>query len=416
MCSTYTTEESCLSTASALVSGQTECMWEANFDDGFIKCSLRPPPSDFSFVIFVAVVTSIISVPFDLLITLLLLLVCNRKPQWSLLGFPDMRVAFLNRNDAAMFKADEANIAYVLSTLRKIKALMASNSMSENHKDFVIKFMKKLGIHYQNDSQCIHLNTINRLIYSSVAEIIGRYVKDARVRGERILEEVAGIPENAYDSIHLKETILVHHFTYEQVGFVFTKVLQPHLDQYSRRLPLSIHPIAWLAGWSIVIAINMFFIVWVLLWGFRNTGLTFRNWIVNFILETLWGCFISSTLRVFLVHVFLVGMTRPRVIRAVNGLCEIAREHSENEVQEDLTFLQQAISPVSQAAKIITTYDKRISIAKVITCLSDEDLYAINQSRVDNYFDVDDTLKKQKSFRGKEGIIDKGGSAEEQFV
>ena len=91
ICSVHTTASSCLQVPSKILSGHSECSWDAVSR----SCSVVPPPTSASFKITVSVLTTIVFSPFDLIFYLILNVVCSRKPnlgEWPFLvalGFPN---------------------------------------------------------------------------------------------------------------------------------------------------------------------------------------------------------------------------------------------------------------------------------------------------------------------------------------
>jgi hypothetical protein len=405
-CISKGTEQTCLASPSKLLRGQSECLWEADYDRGYISCSLRPPPSDIRFTLMIAVITSVISLPLDLLLTLLLLLVCNRSPNWAALGFLDSATESKeSRQERAIADrmSDQSSIAYVLTTLRLHKRKLDEGPQpSTLQKGAVERIMKRLGLHYRDDPNAIYLNLYSRLFYSNISEAVEFHVKAARIQGSRLITEISHVANTVNDSSHLIETMLMHSFTYEYLGFFSTKLLQPHLDQYTRKIPMLIHPFIWIPAWIFVISVCCFFIVWVLLWGINNTGLTLQHWVVNFVLETIWGCFVSSTLRVFMLNVFLISIIRPMVVNTVDSVCQVAMDIDSNNLHEG-TFLSQTISAVSYAARILRKNNSNLRIASIINKLNDEDVESIKLRLKNNTNSLVDATKSENHVDAKGG-------------
>lgn len=394
-CSQYTTGYACLERPSRLVTGQSECVWEANYNSGYIKCSLRGPPNDFYFIAFVFVLTTLISLPLDVVTTLLLYTVCNRKPDWDWHG-SDERY----RNE--YFQKDQRVIVQFLNELRVFYSNQKTASAEYNAS--VIRLIRSLGICFEKNGD-VALTWYASFYFSSVAECVAYNVRRTSLKALQITREVNGISKLLEGATGMKDTIdtiLMHHFMYEQIGLLGTITLQPQLDTFSRRIPLLINPALWLLGWMIVIAVNIFFIVWVLLWGLKNTGLTLNAWIANFLLETVWGCLISSTLRILLMNAILSFVVIPKVNRILGNLCSFADDLQTYSHRHNSTFLFHAISPVAQAAKFIGNSNRALEFANIVTKMSDEDILHIKKVVSDT---SDDERRRRNSFSNSDAQI-----------
>ena len=312
-----------------------------DYTSGYTHCALRPPPTDFAFTATVAVITSLISFHIDLLLSVLLFTVCNKRPNWAALGLgPSVTpqggissqpwragsVGDTARRHGLLrlsVQREDAAIAYILRALRHLRGQQLLKRLSEAQGKVMEQVMRRLGLHFEGDDDDLRVNLVYRPFYGSASEAIGRVVRRVHKRARRIVNEVAWRSESLRGTTKLKEA-LMHKYVSEHLGFVGRRAVTPYLDQLSRRMPDFIHPLCWISGWITVVGVVGFFIIWVLLWGLQNSGVSLQAWAVNLVLETLWGCFVSSTLRVFLVHVVVLALIRPHLSHYAGGICDLA--------------------------------------------------------------------------------------------
>jgi hypothetical protein len=79
-CYAYTTQDACLTKPSLILPDDTMCGWDG------ATCSLKAPPTDFAFVVTVAIVTTLISLPIDVSFIVALFMVCARRPVMEKIG------------------------------------------------------------------------------------------------------------------------------------------------------------------------------------------------------------------------------------------------------------------------------------------------------------------------------------------
>ena len=94
---------------------------------------------------------------------------------------------------------------------------------------------------------------------------------------------------------------------------------------------------------------------------------------VNLVLETLWGCFVSSTLRVFLVHVVVLALVRPHLTHYVGGISDLADSLDPEEEVQGATYLYRSLSPACCAAGMLSQRDEGFRLAAALSRLGDED-------------------------------------------
>lgn len=374
-CASYTTIDACTLAPSRLVPDLSQCIWELNLDIGYSKCYIRPPPNNLTFLLLVSTVSTLISLPIDLFLTLLLVTLCNKTPDWGRLRrrtSSDTDAIVMSAADAA--RHDKHSFAYILTALTLLKARAGSGTekgagidASTDARRALNRALSELGVRFSGDS--LRLSLWSCLFYSSVEACVLHRVRRARLLGLDIAKQLVGLSDDA----QLKENILLQYFAYEKLGSLTTRVLKPHLNQFTSRVPILIHPLAWLAGWITVFALILFFIVWVLQWGFRNSGVTFTSWVVSFVMETVWGCLVSSTARVFIVHVLMVVLLRPRVVSTVESICLVSEDLASYEQEVDATYISRSLSPVCFAAANLLGSDRRLKLAMVLARLSDSD-------------------------------------------
>jgi hypothetical protein len=220
----------------------------------------------------------------------------------------------------------------------------------------------------------LELTWQEKLFYCNAKERIGAQVRAAREQAYNIISNMDRF--SPYAEVELRESFLMQNFVIEQFSLLPKVALSRHFFQFSRSVPRHIHPLLWVLGWVYVIGGIVYMLYFVLLWGSVNDGITLSAWGSNFALETLHACFVTSTLRLFILNVLAVELLRPRLMDIYQGTLEKAvavfddKEASRIVTQD--SQLVQVLSPSCIAARWAPCKD--LIVAKVLRSLSDSEL------------------------------------------
>lgn len=390
-CYSFASLFTCEANPSLIVPDTSECSWDP------IKqyCSLRPPPTDFGFTVTVAIITSLISLPIDMSVVVVLMAICARRPVLELIGLDSFTwlgtepVDLEEYNNAVMptrfesmgkpqevtqlfssVEREEHEITYVLRVIRHYQTVKddAPNLIVED-------LMELFGVTFKDND--LHLSWMKSLRFGDVRSCVGHYLRKSRKDAYNI---ISNLDRFAPSEVELKESYLVQNFVMEQVALLPKIALDRHFFQYVRDVPRHIHPVIWILGWVYVIGIILFILYYILAWGVTNDGISLNSWGTNFALETLHACFVSSTISLLVMNVFAVEILRPQLIKLYDDTLTIATtifKHSQGHTVHDGTQLVQLFSPACIASRWV--HCENLLIAKVLRSLTDHDLMEMEE-------------------------------------
>jgi hypothetical protein len=263
----------------------------------------------------------------------------------------------------------------------------------------------------------LELTWWQKLWYENARDRIGAMVRQSREQAHVIVSNMDRFSPGP--EADLRESFLMQNFVIEQFSLLPKVALSRHFFQFSRTVPKHIHPLLWLLGWVYVIGGIIYMLYFVLLWGSVNDGITLSAWGSNFALETLHACFVTSTLRLFILNVLAVEVLRPRLLDIYEGTLEKAVEvYDDKEASQRVSFgtqLVQVLSPSCIAARWVPCKD--LIVAKVLRSLTDEDLMLFKEEAVRAAAAGDEELiiSKQGSYELFTDIVRKRMSSSRQI-
>ena len=365
ICSNFNIHPSaCLATPSNILSGAPIC----SYDSSSNLCTIRPPPGNASFLILVAFLTVVVMVPFNLLFTLVLTLLCSKRPHLEDLGLNSFE--WLGSAEPAVSKqavdaAEESE--RITAVARSIHG--ALNHYCERKAEGYCGFdeikgmdlvLRKLGLVISSENK-IELTAYSKLCWRSDINDCIRYSVEKSLKDAREIQ----LNMEQYSNVSDKESYFIQHFLINRFSFLFRVSLSRYFAHSIRDVPKTIHPILWLLGWLFIIASLIFFIAWILWWGNAHAhSSTISNWGVNFALSNLQEGFIFSMARIFFVNVLAIETIRPQLENMHKYLTAKAGKQgnkggtTENinirskENDENKHFLLQYLDPLLWAAKL----------------------------------------------------------------
>ena len=364
----------CLQVPSTILSGESQC----NYDISNGVCSLRPPPQDAAFLVIVAFATVVIMIPFNLVFFLTLKMVCSKRPRLEAFGINTFELLGSEDPEAKKQARDAADDIQRVDVISKSiygslyhygeRLRMGTCYQDEiNEMDFILQ---KLGLKI-SDTGRLRLSWLSRRRFTDVHACIRYHVKSSVASCRSILlnmQRYEGVPE--------KQAYLIQRFLIERFSFFYRVSLYRNFNHSAYEFPRTIHPIAWIVGWLIVIGSVLFFVIWVLLWGSANAhGAVVRNWAINFSLANLQEVFIFSVARIFFLNIFAIDTIRPRLerLRALLVSKTAADEEllAEGISVEGQSYLLQYLEPSLLAAKLAD--------ARQLETISDAELWKLSK-------------------------------------
>ena len=349
----------CLATPSNILSGEPTCTYESSSN----LCTLRPPPENPGFLILVAFLTVVVMIPFNVIFTLVLTLLCSKRPRLEALGlnsFDWLGSADPNVNKQAVTAAEESE--RVTAVVRSVQGALyhycerkAAGLCGPDDMNGMELVMRKLGLIISKENR-VELTSYSKLWYADVHHAI-------RYRVERSLEDAREIQLNMeqYSEVSQRESYLIQHFLINRFSFLYRVSLTRYFAHRARDIPQTIHPVPWILGWFFIIASIISLIAWILWWGNAHAySTTISNWGINFALSNVQEVFIFSVARIFFINVLAIETIRPRLENIHKYLNAKAAEESSKrrpslgteERDDGKHFLLQYLDPLLWAARL----------------------------------------------------------------
>ena len=349
----------CLGTPSNILTRAPICMYDSSSN----LCTLRPPPDNPAFLILVAFLSVVVMIPFNVIFTLVLTLLCSKRPRLEAFGLDSFE--WLGSADPAVCKqavtaAEESErITAVVRSIhgalyhyceRKAEGYCGSDEIKGM--DLVLR---KLGLIINRENR-LELTIYSRLwwadVYDCIRYSVERSLQDAR-ETQLNMEQYANVSE--------KESYLIQHFFISRFSILYRVSLSRFFAHRAREIPKTIHPIPWILGWFFIIASLFSFIGWILWWGTAHAhSSTISNWGINVALINFQEVFIYSVARIFFINVLAIETIR----KYLNNLHKYFIAKAEKSSMEKRTirapgggdpgrhFLLQYLDPQLWAAKL----------------------------------------------------------------
>ena len=347
----------CLTSPSNILTREPICL----YDDTSNLCTLRPPPGDPAFLILVAFLSVVVMIPFNVIFTLVLTLLCSKRPRLEALGlssFEWLGSADPAHNKQAVTAVEESE--RVTAVVRSVHGALyhycerrAGGYCGPDKIKGMDLVLRKLGLVIRENR--VQLTTYSRLRWRDVHYAI-------RYRVERSLKDARDIQLNMeqYSSVSEKESYLIQHFLVNRFSFLYRVSLTRYFAHRARDVPQTIHPIVWILAWLFIMASLAGFMAWILWWGTAHAhSATISNWGINFALCNFQEVFIYSVARIFFINVLAIETIRPQLEilhKYIIAKAKESRKKSASRVSGggDLSkqYLLQFLDPLLWAAKL----------------------------------------------------------------
>ena len=335
------------------------------YDSSSNLCTIRPLPNNSAFLILVAFISVAVMVPFNAIFSLVLTLLCSKRPRLEALGLNSLE--WLGSSDPAVRKkvaSAAEELERIIAVVRSVQGALnhycerkATGLCSPDEIEGMDHVLWKLGLFTIENK--IELTKYSKLWWTDTNQCIRFYV-------ERSLKEAREIQRSMeqYSKVSEKESYLIQHFLINRFSFLHRASLKRFFSHRTRDVPRTIHPVPWLLGWLFIIASLFGFVAWLLWWGIsRAHDATVSNWGVNLALINFQEAFIFSVARIFFINVLAIEMIRPRLKNLHKYLIAKAEEtrgkgtsRVSNERERSRHFLLQYLDPLLWAAKLSGTH------------------------------------------------------------
>ena len=351
----------CLATPSNILTKAPICAY--NYASNL--CTLRPPPDNPSFLILVAFLSVVVMIPFNIIFTLVLTLLCSKRPRFEAFGIntfewlgsaaPLVTKQILNAvEESERTTAVVRSMHGALNHYCERRAMGVCGSDEIKGMDYVLQ---KLGLAISRDGR-IELTAYSRLRWTDVNHAL-------RHRVERSLNDAREIQHNMeqYANVSDKESYLIQHFLMQRFSFLFRVSLSRYFTHRTRDVPQTVHPILWILAWLFIIGSLVGFMAWILWWGTNHAHSSIiSNWGINIALINFQEVFIYSIARIFFINVLAVEMIRPQLKNLHKYLTAKARESNKRSIsrvpgegEPSKHYLLQYLDPLLWAAKLSGT-------------------------------------------------------------
>ena len=349
VCSTHTDPGTCLSVPSKILSGQSECGWDASQR----HCYVEPPPRSASFVISVSIITTVLMAPFDLLFYAVLNMVCNRQPAFdrvtNILSSGSNYAYYSARYTGTMelevsVREEELVISTVLNIFRLFISRQVRGQATSEERRRIEHLMSKFGLRLINgDVQLGHLSSYR---FNSVRQCIGHHIRKAKREAHSIIENTLNLPDSDERSRYLLQMYILEHF-----DPITQLSLRRQFLHFLTDRPILIHPFPWILGWIFELTCVAFFIFWILTWGSAATMDSVSSWSKNFGLSILLEVVLVSLIRIFLINLFVVETARPMLRRIHMYLTRLLETDKSLSVDDGNSAIYFYISPSLVASR-----------------------------------------------------------------
>ena len=207
----------CLATPSNILTKAPICMYDYSTN----LCTLRPPPGNPDFLILVAFLSVVVMVPFNVIFTLVLTLLCSKRPHLEAIGLNSFE--WLGSADPAVSKQAVNAVEEserVVAVVRSIQGALyhycerksAGNCGPDEIKGMGL-VLRKLGLFISRENR-IELTTYSRLWWTDVHHAI-RYCVERSCKDAREIQ----LNMEQYANVSEKESYLIQHFLINRFSF-----------------------------------------------------------------------------------------------------------------------------------------------------------------------------------------------------
>jgi hypothetical protein len=388
-------------------SGSSVCEWDTSAGE----CTLIPPPSDITFVMLLAMITLLFSLPLKMISRYLLEEYCAKRPILEVLGLNSRSVVgsttdpVLQPRESALAAAfsgkfvnnHDRNIEYSYTDLMSVKEEVdkiisnARRIIEDKYRTAVLPWDSR----FAQDNNIIRNNIISEILgfnmdgslaplswyawfrFGTRRRLLEFKIVTARQNEKRIVEQIDGLSENERD---VRDRLLLQHFILEQMPSYKRFALKKELFLFHSCSPESIDGRVWLCAWFAVLCMYCFYMYWMLAWAISNGGTTFEAWSIGAGTALTQDVLLNEPVMLFFYHVIASNMMTPQLIQIHNVLNSVALEISKDERTSDgeINFIQY-LSGACRAARAHQAVT--LPSAALLRHLSDFDLSLCRESR-----------------------------------
>jgi hypothetical protein len=392
-CERNSSQTSCLSGTNS-ATGERLCQWSVDLSSAQGgECSLNQPPTSVIFIVIVALLTLVISVPLEILADILLKEIASKHPDLEQFGWSNFYwfgtvtgdinqehgykskslqrqtsrgLKYQSSSSVNAFALDEnlyeinlnAKRSYYdyMSVDEEVRELIAQvqSFLSDSRPEAYIPWLNpttKYGHislkHYIKlhaittnlgitaNGKTISLTTRQRLLYRSPYQRLVAKINHARYLEERMKRSLQNISKSSFKETQLLNEYLIQSFVLEHIPFFKRYCLSSIFFQHDEISPDTIDPFLWLLAWMIIIALCIFFVYWILAWAVSNQGSTIYSWGIVFLIAQLQDIFFVQTIRIYICYVASLQSTRQQLIHIYRVINNVAlRISSESSILE----------------------------------------------------------------------------------
>ena len=293
----------CVGLSTRLPFGESLCSYET-FSG---QCMLRSPPRTVSFLMILALITSVIMIPYSVFFYAMLRMVCEKRPRLG--DFGHRFAAFIgDESDDFGELISEAETDARAERVQESLERLLTSERSQNQGKEILYALQKLGLSATRSGQ-LELSILSRFRFRSVNACIKYHIHQSYLKASQILRTMKSLPNTSQ-----RNPYLIQHFAMERFSAIFRVSLFRNYGHSACDLPQTVHPVAWILGWLFVMASMLFFIVWIIKWGFsyeRNAIIV--DWGINILLSNLYDVLFFSIIRIMVVNIVLVRAIRPEL-------------------------------------------------------------------------------------------------------
>ena len=349
---------------------------------------MLPPPKSASFIIAVAVLTTVIFAPLDIVFFLVLNVICCRRPVFEMIGVNSFRLlgsdvpqtqleTKVNHHLLSVLEEDQA-ISAVLMSFRVFLERCRRGECSDLEIHRMKQVARRIGLTLGDSA--IRLTLFSYLRFGdNLRACVGHHIHQSRINAQSVLTNLQRLGDETAKSTYLLQQYILEHFS-----FLFQIALKRQFMHFCFELPQTIHPVLWLLGWAFEIASVLFFIAWILQWGLQASTDSIGSWGINCGLNLFQEIFLISLIRVFFINIFVVELSRPML----RGVYQHLRSLEEAKVVVDVDTEDSEIEKYFSPSLILAEEDSltELRASQIIKQTSDAQEYDLRMSRFSNRF------------------------------
>jgi hypothetical protein len=413
VCYAQVSEDLCSSVHSGVSLSNHECTWSST------GCTQTPPSKSITFIIVLATLCVIISLPIDLLLTFMIEEFCAKYPDVTEIG---LSAQWLRKPTfAAADRRKAASLAATLtppgglSSLEKIVAAQATFAdllPVDEEVQYIINSVRSSICadieapqwHSAGDSllECsasararaifnnlriypngdlAPLSTLSWLKYGTALSAMQVKLERVRAKSEKNWRRICLYEDNAEE---FKNYCLLQLFILEQM-MPFKRFALKKLLQFHRGMTQDLTScIEFTLGWLLVAGTLGFFYSWVFAWGLRNQSTqTLQSWGINFGVGVAQDILVLNPIKILILFVLSTELMQPQLKSIHRTLSSVAIRAAQGP-----SFLEYDFSVCQHMSAACRTARRSgassLPSAQLLQLIRDEDVEQCRYGRYDN--------------------------------